>query len=72
MLNVNEAREVTLQHHERNEELRAVLTCVRNCATTGLFVHLVNGTLTDTTIDALLALGYDVTITEKGITVTWI
>jgi hypothetical protein len=72
MLNVNEAREVTLQHHERNEELRAVLACVRNCATTGLFVHLVNGPLTDTTIDALQALGYDVTITEKGITVTWI
>jgi alpha-acetolactate decarboxylase len=72
MLNVNEAREIALQHHERNEELRAVLASIAPAARAGHFSDTIIGPLTEATIDALQALGYDVTITEKGITVTWI
>ena len=72
MLNVHEARELALQHHERNEELKAVLAAIQPAARAGHFSDVVVGELTDNTIDALLALGYDVTRDEKRIIITWI
>ena len=72
MLNVHEARETALQHHERNEELRAVLASVAPAARSGHFSDTVIGDITDATVDALLALGYDVTRMDNGIVITWI
>lgn len=72
MLTAHEARETALQHHERNEELRAVLASIAPASRSGAFRDTIMGAITEETVDALLALGYDVTHVEGGIVVTWI